>query len=814
MKHFILITLLISASFSSLANDSYSQIFTRQELLHHVYKDRYLELTDVNKREALQTWFRFFAQDKANLHAYTNTMDRTRDIVLGKDYRQLIYYYTVTGQTKKAAQTLGLYIVSAFTLLDNFSKDPQNIKWNPGFAEKVAKASRRFYFESIPEVEACYLEYTNGISDFNRVFSGKMAVALQTCVFYNQEINYLNDFLRLLFVRYEFHGAPFPISFTGLVGGNTVELLHQVPMELADIENLGQQLSTSLTTKASPLTTPYSQMSVDDFKTLMSTPESAVHDFFQNIKPVEEHNTFKYGIYHEIIRSIQEAKESVFIDLFWMGGSIGVNLAKELFKKVNENPAFSVYIITDSENKFQYAPELDFIYNYMRAFSEKFPEKNFYIMPANIGLKRTALPEFFDLLITDKVVDEAHENQGLRSLLEKDGFHLLAKSDHTKVFVIDGKNPHSGIAFVGSKNWTDSSGGLNYDEVAKIQGPAVAIVLNSFYYDTTEAFFLDHQKGGNLLLSHLNRKFPTINWNRDSKLKKGVQLLLEDMDVIGRSESFNEFTAYDIEVPYVEVGTSIVAPAQNNIYGTEMSALEQNIQAILSAKHQILVDDQFLYDPSVIEALKTAKVQNRVDIYILIETLQAIDAKDNTAAHIPNNLFVNELVELGIPVKWKITPSEIVENTLAETEKHKTIVNGNEVSPVVLGTTFHVKSISIDGLPLNQYNEKTCLSSSLDSSSGAPLLITGSANKDIMTMSGGFREYQVEAFDDQAVLQHDCLFWKLWNDPESSVETDGLNDFEIPQNIQDLKITDKETFLNILRVFFFTPYEFTKDYFN
>ncbi|MGH1467565.1 MAG: hypothetical protein ACRBBP_01625 [Bdellovibrionales bacterium] len=111
--------------------------------------------------------------------------------------------------------------------------------------------------------------------------------------------------------------------------------------------------------------------------------------------------------------------------------------------------------------------------------------------------------------------------------------------------------------------------------------------------------------------------------------------------------SFNEFSPYEIDLPYVEKGNSIVAPSQNNIYGTEMSAIEQNIQTILGAKEQILVDDQFLYDPTIVEALKTAKLKNNVDIFILLETLKPLDKHDNSAAHIPNNLFINLIRRCG-----------------------------------------------------------------------------------------------------------------------------------------------------------------------
>ncbi len=811
MIKYLFLTILIFSSSISLANSKYNQLFTRQELLHYTYKDRYLELTDVNKREALQTWFRFFAKEKSNIYIHDRTMRQSEDIILGKDYRQLLYYFTVTGQSKKATETLGLYLLSSHTLLENFISNPQNKIWNPNLVKHITRFIEDFDYYSIEEAESCYYERIKADHGFNIWHSDKMSLALKMCIAYSTELDYMNSLLKRIFLQHDYHGAPFPISFTGYVGGNSIDILSSVPMDAHDITNLGSQLNLSLTKIHEHSGKLYSEMSIEDFKKFMTSPTAAVTNFFtkdEGFKKVNEHNTFQYGIYSETIKSIRNAKESVFIDMFWMGGTIGINLAQELFKKVNENPDFSVFIITDSENKFQYAPELDFVYNYMRAFSEKFTDKKFYIMPANIGLKRTALPDFFDLLITDNVINDAHNNKGLRSILEKDGFHLLAKSDHTKVFVIDGKNPNTGIAYVGSKNWTDSSGGMNFDEVAKIEGPATAVILNSFYFDTTEAFLKNHNDGAPLLLDHLSAKFPNINWNKESKIEKGVQLLLKDIDIIDRY-SFNEFSPYEVDLPYVERGDSIIAPSQNNIYGTEMSAIEQNIQTILGAKKQILIDDQFLYDPTVVEALKSAKLKNNVDIFILLETLKPLDKTDNTAAHIPNNLFIDELSQLGMIVKWKITPPDMAKSILDETEKYR----DGDKKPVVLSTTFHVKSISVDGVL--KKDDLSCKSTpEINSSDATPVLITGSANKDVMTMSGGFREYQVAVYDAKAVSQHDCLFWERWNDDNQSVLTNGLDDFEIPEHLKELKITDKKAFLSVLRMFFFAPYEFTKDYFN
>lgn len=807
MKHFIISLLLLLWISPSFANDRYNNIFARQELLHKSYRQTYLDLTDINRQESLKTWFRLFMKDPKNAEVFNKTMYKVRRNIMSKSYRQLLFYYMVTGQKSQAAQTVGLFLISSHTLLDNFVSDPQSRLWKPHLTPYLEEIVSEYSYSAVKDVEDCFREYISDDRGFNLKNADNLIKGAQKCLQRNSLASDMKYALRNLFYNEQFYGAPFPISFTGYVGGNSVKLWNQVPMSDIAIESLGQQVNLVLTAVQPDLNKPYLEMSVEDFKSIMPTPESAITDVFsrkEGFLTKEAHlslgpiNASRQGIFGRVLESIKDAEESVFIDLFWMGGSIGMNLAKELFKKVNQNPDFTVYIITDTENKFNYGPELDVIYNYMRAFSEKFTEKNFYIAPAHLNLKRTALPEFIDLLITNNVVNDVQNSDSFKNLLANDGFHLLAKSDHTKVFVIDGKNPEIGTAFVGSKNWTDSSGGVNFDEVAEVQGPATAVILNSFYYDTLEAYELDTQRGGVMTSNHTSAKFSEIK-----SFRQRVQKLMEGMDVLDRHK-YKSLSTANIDVPYLERGTSVVAPAQNNIYGTEMSAIEQNIQLILGAKKQIIVDDQFLYDPSIIEALKVAKTKNNVEIYVMLESLKALDAESDVAAHIPNNLFVPELVKMGIPVKWQLTPERIKNAVLKDKNKY-----GNHT----LSTTFHIKSLTVDGVL--KENSESCNSEEplLGSDYMVPAIITGSANKDVMTMSGGFREYQILAFDKSAVAKHDCLFWARWNDDRLSQTTDGL-DFELPEQAHELGITDKETFLNTLRMVLFAPYNFTKDFFS
>jgi phosphatidylserine/phosphatidylglycerophosphate/cardiolipin synthase-like enzyme len=833
-----ILSLSLSIQASDTGQDRYNSLFFRQELLHKSYREIYETLTDINKQESLKTWYRLLLETNNFIEYYNINNEILSYNILGKDYRLLLYYFAVTGQVTQAQQTLGLYLLSAYVLLDNISQDPQAKSWNPEVINRITLSLKDFQssYNDIKSIQKCFAQSLNksGVKrQFDPDYSFFLNQAIELCVDRNPFVYQINSMLKYVFIHHKYPGAPFPVSFSGYVHGNNVTLLNRLPREQIDILNLGEQLELILTAVQPKLNKSYKDLTIPDYKDLMKKPEDAIEELFTSeegfANTIEAKNISDFsdsvlgpwagnnlGMYAEMLQAIRNAKHSVFVDIFWMGGSIGMNLAKELISKVIKDPNFSVIILTDNENKFQYGTQLDMIYRYMRSFSEKFTEFNFYITPSQINLKRTALPEFADLLITNNIVNDLNTDKNIKSFLEKDGFHLLAKSDHTKAIIVDGKPSindgkiiDDGIAFVGSKNWTDSSGGVNEDEVAKIEGPAVAIILNTFYYDAYEAFDLDMQiyTQGEMVKNHLQIKAPQI------PKKQGIQKLLSPIDV------FNRHSGADYSIPFTIKGSSTIAPTQNNIYGTEMSPIEQNIQIILNAKHQVLIDDQFLYDPKIIEALKYARLTNNIEIYIILESLitnptdengeylhnqnGSLVYNKNLGIVLPNNLFIPELSEVGIKIKPYIVPDNVVLATGLDQKKFK---------HPLLATTFHVKSLSADGVL--KADSETCqsidgalLSEKINST---PVTVSGSANKDIMTMSGGFRESQVAIFDEESVIAHDCLFWARWNN--SPHEVDGL-DFDLPEQAIQFGIKDKKTFLNFLRQVLFAPYNFTKELF-
>lgn len=782
------------------------------ELLQTKYKDIYLDLTNISRQESLQMWFTLYVEDEDN-KKHLRRINKVRSQVrISENYEKLIYYYSVTGQFENALKAVELYFLKGFSMLHSLKKSPhhnsvlKSILYSDFDYEKSWIEDLNFLSSCI---EDRYLSKSKN-SQYYNPSNGKIFVeSMHRCIRnykWSKRIAYV---LRVLIRRKKYRGALMPISALGLVQGNSVDIHSYTPHEAEAVQSLGDSLGEFFgSTHASGLL--LSEASVEEMKSVMSDPSSAIKDFFVNseLGPFlsSSHPSFQEGptdtfgnnIYSKVLSSIEDAKESIFIDVFWIGGSIGVVLAKALLRKVRDNKNFKVYIITDDKNKFSYGPELDPVYNYLRAFAERFPEYGLYIAPAQIELKRTALPEFVDLFFTDNVVANVHSRSAFQSFLERSGIQLLGKSDHSKVFVVDGLNEKSGVAFVGSKNWTDSSGGVAIDEVAEIRGPAVPVILNAFYYDVYEAFLLDQQSGRQLVPLHSKeRGYPHLQ--HENNIKK----LLSGMDVLERFKGGDKFLlSKTMPIEKIALGTDQISPAQNNVYGTEVSAIEQNIQLILAAKTQIIIDDQFLYDPRVFEALKIALHSHQVNVFIVLHPLTTPGKTDTHWAHIPNNLFIPTLVDLGAKVKWKIFDKN--QETAILDVKNRF---GFEVSP-----EFHPKSFSIDGVLFKDRSLVCDQKQDFDRKGRIPSLVTGSANKDILTMSGGFREFQVQIVGDSAVIAHDCRFWVRWDDPYDTVETNGL-DFTLPKEITEAGFKEKEKILSGIRMLFFSLYNFSKEFY-
>lgn len=526
------------------------------------------------------------------------------------------------------------------------------------------------------------------------------------------------------------------VSATGWVSGNKA-LYHTENDTSEELEKILDR-DFDLVMKHYPLNGRGSLQS------LLKEAPSQVFTEAEGFLPVNKHPVWsqKTGIFAALLNGINKAQESIFIDIFFLGGTMGASLSKHIVARLEANPNLKVFIIRDNINHFGHHVEMMPIFNFLMAYSQNNPSR-LVITEAYIEGRRSGLPKFLQGLVTDDFLKKS----GIQDHLALYG---RAQSDHSKVIVIDGLGPNP-TAYVGSKNLVDSSGGICYDEVIEVTGPAAALVLDDFYLDMREALL---QKMSKIFPGYIER-LAQYGWSKNlykanQSKEEMVSNILKPFDLLQRNAKGVATRTTGIAVK--SSGTALVRTGLNNVDSTRTNAVDQVIQAILQAKQKIFIKDQFLFDRNVVSALIRAKQNNpSLDVRIILEPLKVTDPHG-----LPNLLYLDELAAAGIEIKWKIT-----------SDNHK------------IAQEYHMKTLSTDGR----------------------FVISGSANKDHNTMYGAFREEQLDVYDVTATKVHDDDFEAKWNDPkETSGVFTGYN-FTVPLGLKGLdgRPLTAEEFIKLLR---------------
>ena len=460
---------------------------------------------------------------------------------------------------------------------------------------------------------------------------------------------------------------------------------------------------------------------------------------WQYTPPTSEQNRQTFP---NIVRVIKEAKSTVFIDLFFYGGSMGLAMTDLLSKELARKPQLKILLLRDDVNHFGHRAEMKPVFNYVRAMMSLDPQR-IMAVPSNIFDKRVnGYPEFFKNFLS---------NESLRQFGfdERMSLYIKAQSDHSKILVVDGDQPQGNPRMiVGSKNWTDASGAVCNDEAVLIEGPAAVVALDNYYDDIYEGL----KASWNLENTFWKNFYEDIyqrGWSQEGECKdipqgpsqhirRMVQMLCP-FDVVKRYRFYGQSMATNFpslqQIGKIEAkvaGPSVVRLGENNTSASIVSINNQNIQAIHGAKKQILIHEQLLYAVGIVEALKL-KAKQGVEVKVILEGFLH---EGSQFPGMPNLLYLDEMKRAGIQVKWKI-------------HEHSN----------VFAPEHHGKTISIDGWTS---------AGTRATAQNTALLIIGSANKDLLTMKGGFRESQAEIFDLNASKDHDMHFWRFWNDPKET----------------------------------------------
>jgi phosphatidylserine/phosphatidylglycerophosphate/cardiolipin synthase-like enzyme len=420
----------------------------------------------------------------------------------------------------------------------------------------------------------------------------------------------------------------------------------------------------------------------------------------------------KTGIFRIISDSIRSAEQTIFVDMFFIGGSMGVALVKEFARLLKEKPDLKIFVMKDNYNFFAYKKEIAAVYNYLLSLSYQLPDR-IIVSESYIDGHTSGLPQMMHDFVES---DDFFEDVGLKKMLFKKvsdsaGLYVKAKSDHSKVVIIDA-GTNKAKALVGSKNFTDSSGALCFDDITKVEGPAASVISDDYYYDMYYALLNETS----VKRPEYFQKILVHGWAKEltsitSSKHQAIVNLLAPFDLIDRDLDFKAQRTSPLKI--VHQGSSQVRTGHNNVDSTRTNVLDEILQLIQSARKNIFIMDQFLFDRNVIKALVQKKKQSpHLDIRLILEGI-----RDGKISGFPNNLYLSELEKVGIKTK-KIRNQE--RDGIYE--------------------EFHYKTISADG----------------------KYLITGSANKDQTTMYGSFREQQLDIFEPEVAAKHDKVFEHYW----------------------------------------------------
>jgi phosphatidylserine/phosphatidylglycerophosphate/cardiolipin synthase-like enzyme len=422
----------------------------------------------------------------------------------------------------------------------------------------------------------------------------------------------------------------------------------------------------------------------------------------------EGHIAFKTDpIFMKIRDMIHKAKESIFIDIFLFGGTLGGTMAKflldETAKKIKKNPRFKVLMLHDYATNYNMLDEMlpVFLYIKNRIESESVYKDHFYFLQANIQRHPPGVP--FGL------TNHLEKTPELFAAIEKRSTYYESKIDHSKVIVIDA-NTNRPEAYFGSKNWSDHSGGYYYDNAIWVQGPAAALVQASYFDDVDAALTTDPKE-----LAWFYYKDKGLDNKKYFPMKNAIL----DWFMIHRTS-------------YPAMGNESVRFAEANVDGRIKNVRNILVDMIMQAQSHIYMEELFIYDKYIVDALIKKKMQNpSIDIRVIA------DHNGNFGMNgFPNTTFMREMAEHGIKVRAR--------TTLGITANFP---DGHEQE---YHQENHRKIVSVDG----------------------KVLLGGSSNLNPDTLQGSFREFGAQIYATDVISRFETNFLDAWSDDELTMDSE------------------------------------------
>jgi phosphatidylserine/phosphatidylglycerophosphate/cardiolipin synthase-like enzyme len=441
----------------------------------------------------------------------------------------------------------------------------------------------------------------------------------------------------------------YSLSAVGFIPGNVVELVSHNEISPDRIQWFNDRVI-------------FSGGALDFSQPYMKMPLTASDD---------GHPSFKDPMFAKIRDMILRSKQSIFIDIFLFGGTMGGTLSKFLLDQTVEkrkvNPNFKVLLLHDYATNYNMKEEMMPIFSYIKQRIETEPglKGSVYLLQANIQRHPPGIPFGITNLVP--------KTEETFKALEKRNTYYESKIDHSKVIVIDAEGD-APEAYFGSKNWSDHSGGYYFDNAIYVKGPAAAVV-QAVYYDDVDA----------ALTTDANEKkwffFKEDGFANEAYLPIRKQIL--DWFRVKRAS-------------YPAAGDQVVRLAEANVDGKIKDVRNILVDMISKAESHIFMEQLFIYDSYINDALMKRKAQVPG---LKIRILADHNGNFNLGG-LPNTLFLEQMTKHGIEVKARRTlgieakfPNGTTQGYHQENHRKITSIDGK----VILGGSSNLNPDTLQG---------------------------------------------------------------------------------------------------------------------
>ena len=615
----------------------------------------------------------------------------------------LVYHSYVNPDAKKRADVIKYHIVYNVLIVRDFVDHP-----NRGNSRQKAEAMNSVRGRFGDELDTSNMalaaiklaeEVAPGLVSNVDDISSELSNSAEVGYLPPREFNYLPDY---------------SLSYLGFIHGNDVELVSENDRSFERIKWVN---SRSI----------FNNCSKTDM--VSGCAEDGLHfekDYMR--MPGESgdpggHPAFHDPVFKRIKEMVDGAEESLFVDIFLFGGSMGGTLAKHVVDKTIEkrktNPDFRTLILHDYATNYTMKPEMMPVFYHIRdrilEGLDRGEDIGVVLLQANIQRHPPGVPFGISELIP-KTPDVFRE-------IEKRDTYYESKIDHSKVVVVDGNTDHP-RAYFGSKNWSDHSGAYYFDDAIWVKGPAAAVVQASYYRDV-EAALTSSEK------ERMWFFFKEEGLSNELYLPKseawGQYILSENPDVAPKRDAILKWFKIKKD-HYPVVSDQTVRLAEADVDGTIKNARNILVDMIVHAEESIYMEQLFVYDRYVNDAMMKRKLQKpEIDIKIIA------DHNGNFGLNgLPNTIYFKEMLNHGIEIRTRDTAG------FPHTFKNGVVKSYHQEN--------HRKVTLIDG----------------------KVLLGGSSNLNPDTLQGSFREFGAQIFDIKEIAEFEEQFFSAWNDDELS----------------------------------------------